>query len=156
MAEGLVVGIFPDSDPKALESALSAQQIDLSKVKVVSSTARDADSTKLEFVDVIEDMEGNSLADDMTKGLGIMGDAGGTGVPGLGGGRQVTLGSFAGSDTPSARYLAGFAIPDDEVGNFDDAIADGRAVVLYVDAGTAADTIAAAFKAAGLRHVRSY
>ena len=58
MAEGLVVGIFPDSDPKALESALSAQQIDLSKVKVVSSTARDADSTKLEFVDVIEDMEG--------------------------------------------------------------------------------------------------
>jgi hypothetical protein len=151
----LVVGIFPDSDPKALESALSAQQIDLSKVKVVSSTARDTDSTLLDFVDVIEDMEDNSLSDDMTKGLGIMGDAGGTGVPGLGG-RQATRGSFMGSDTPSARYLAGFAIPDDEVGNFDDAINDGRAVVLYVDAGAAADTIAAAFKAAGLRHVRAY
>ncbi len=156
MAEGLVVGIFPDSDPKALESALSAQQIDLSKVKVVSSTARDTDSTQLEFVDVIEEMEDNSLSDDMTKGLGIMGDAGGTGVPGLGGGRRATRGSFAGSDTPSARYLAGFAIPDDEVGNFDDAIRDGRAVVLYADAGAAADTIAAAFKAAGLRHVRAY
>jgi hypothetical protein len=151
----LVVGIFPDSDPKSLESALSAQQIDLSKVKVVSSTARDTDSTLLDFVDVIEDMEDNSLSDDMTKGLGIMGDAGGTGVPGLGG-RQATRGSFMGSDTPSARYLAGFAIPDDEVGNFDDAINDGRAVVLYVDAGAAADTIAAAFKAAGLRHVRAY
>jgi hypothetical protein len=138
-----------------LESALSAQQIDLSKVKVVSSTARDTDSTQLEFVDVIEEMEGNSLSDDMTKGLGIMGDAGGTGVPGLGG-RQATLGSFARSDSPTARYLAGFAIPDDEVGNFDDAIGDGRAVVIYPDAGAAADTIAAAFKAAGLRHVRAY
>lgn len=154
MAEGLVVGIFPQSDPKALESALSSQQVDLSKVKVVSSAATDTDSTALEFVDVAAHMESNSLSDDMAKGMGIMGDSGGTGVPGIGG-RQATLGSFS-HPGGSSRYLVGFAIPPDEVDNFDQAVADGRAVVLYPDAGASAQAVVAAFRAAGLRNVRSY
>jgi hypothetical protein len=152
----LVVGIFPQSDPQALESALSTQQIDLSKVKVVSGSSGDTQSSALEFVDVVADMESNSLSDDMTRGLGIMGDSGGTGVPGIGGGgRQATLDSFA-HHGGASRYLAGFAIPADEVDNFDQAVADGRAVVLYPDAGTDAQAIATAFRAAGLRNVRSY
>ncbi len=155
MASGLVVGIFPRSDPKGLESALSAQQIDLSKVKVVSGTAGDTEDSALEFVDVVADMESNSLSDDMTRGLGIMGDSGGTSVPGIGGGRQATLGSFSHGGATS-RYLAGFAIPPDEVNNFDQAVADGRAVVLYPDAGTDAQAVVTAFRAAGLRNVRSY
>ncbi|HEY6327235.1 MAG TPA: hypothetical protein VIW73_12060 [Candidatus Cybelea sp.] len=154
MAAGLVVGIFPQSDAKALESALSAQQIDLSKVKVVSGAAGDSDSSALEFIDVVADMESNSLSDDMTRGLGIMGDSGGTSVPGIGG-RQATLDSFA-HRGGSSRYLAGFAIPPDEVDNFDQAVADGRAVVLYPDAGTNAQAVVTAFRAAGLRNVRSY
>ena len=48
------------------------------------------------------------------------------------------------------------SIPDDEVENFNDAIEDGRAVIVYPDAGTDADKVAAAFRAAGLRNVRSY
>ena len=56
----------------------------------------------------------------------------------------------------SKHYLDGFPVPDDEVENFDDAIADGRAVVLYPNAGADEQKIAAAFKAAGLRNVRSY
>jgi hypothetical protein len=158
VAAGLVVGIFPQSDPKALENALSAQQIDLSKVKVVSGIAGepDAAASPLEFVDVVEDMESNSLSDDMTRGMGIMGDAGGTGVPGIGDGRRgATLDPFP-SHAATRNYLVGFAIPSDEVDNFDGAVADGRAVVLYPDAGTDAAKIAAAFKAAGLRNVRSY
>lgn len=157
MAEGLVVGIFPESDPKALESALSAQQLDLSKVKVVSSTlpADDGEESQLEFVDVIEDMEGNSLSDDMTQNVGVW-DETGTSVPGVVGGRQPTLGEFTHSPDPSRRYFAVFPIPSDEVDNFTDAVNQGRAVVLYPDAGTNAQAIAAAFKAAGLRNVRSY
>lgn len=156
MAQGLVVGIFSDSDPKALESALSAQQIDLSKVKVVTSGGRpdDDNPSELEFVDVIADMDDNSFSDDMTKGLGIMGDSGGTSVPGIGG-RSASLGSFTPHNTV-ARYLAGFAIPTDEVDNFDDAVGEGRAVVLYPDAGADAQSVVAAFKAAGLRNVRAY
>jgi hypothetical protein len=157
VAQGLVVGIFPQSDPKVLESALSAQHIDLSKVKVVSGAATDTESSALEFLDVVTDMESNSLADDMTKGMGIMGDSGGTGVPGIGGGggRQATLGSFS-HQGGASRYLSGVGIPPDEVDNFDQAVADGRSVVLYPDAGTDAQAIATAFRAAGLRNVRAY
>jgi hypothetical protein len=154
VAAGLVVGIFPGSDPKALESALSAQQLDLSKMKVVSSLPSDDESSQLEFVDVIEDMESNSLSDDMTQGVGVW-DETGTNVPGLGG-KQQTLDNFRHSDSPTRQYFSGFQIPDDEVDNFGDAVAEGRAVVLYPDAGAGAPTIAAAFKAAGLRNVRSY
>lgn len=154
MASGLVIGIFPRSDAQALESALSAQQIDLSKVKVVSGAAGDTEGSALEFVDVVADMESNSLADDMTRGLGIMGDSGGTNVPGMGG-RQASLGSFS-HPGASSRYLAGFSIPGDEVDNFDQAVSDGRAVVLYPDAGADAQAIVTAFRAAGLRNVRAY
>ncbi len=159
MAVSLVVGIFPQSNAKAIENALTAQKIDLSKVKVVSGSVDDdeAEASPLEFVDVIEDMEDNSFADDMTKGMGSMGDAGGTGVPGIGdGGRQATLDSFSSPDSGFKPYLAGFAIPTDEVDNFDEAVADGRAVVLYPDPGSNSESIAAAFKAAGLRNVRVY
>jgi hypothetical protein len=156
VAEGLVVGIFPNSDPKALESALAAQNVDLSKVKVVSCAVRvdEAEASQLEFVDVIEDMEDNSFADDMTKGLGVLDDASGTGVPGITS-SEPNLESFT-HESASRRYLAGYSIPDDEVDNFDDAVSDGRAVVLYPNAGADEQTIAAAFKAAGLRNVRAY
>jgi hypothetical protein len=100
-------------------------------------------------------MEDNSLSDDMTRGTGIMSDSGGTGVPGIGG-RGPTLDSFSHRDDPTRAYLAGYAIPSDEVDNFGDAVAEGRAVVLYSDAGSDLQTIAAAFKAAGLRNVRAY
>jgi hypothetical protein len=152
---GLVVGIFPDSDPQALERALSAQQIDLGKVKVVGGDPSDDEPSKLTFVDVIEEMESNSLTDDMTTGLGVW-DETGTGVPGLGGERQPSLAAFKPHDHPAKRYFASFAIPTDEIDNFGDAVAEGRSVVLYPDAGADEEKIAAAFRAAGLRNVRAY
>jgi hypothetical protein len=117
VSKGLVVGIFPGSDPKVIESALSAQNVDLSKIKVVSRSvdADVVDHSEIHFMDVEEAMEHNSFSDDMTKGQGIMGDSGGTSVPGVGG-RGPTLGSFRHSARKS--YFGGFAIPDDEVDNF--------------------------------------
>jgi hypothetical protein len=157
VASGLVVGIFSGTDPKELESALAAQQLDLSKVKVVSTTVTDDDEgpSRLEFVDVIADMQDNSLSDDMTRGLGVW-DETGTGVPGVGDGRRATLDQFQHRDDPTRAYFASYAIPSDEVDNFGDAVAEGRAVVLYSDAGGEAPSVAAAFKAAGLRNVRAY
>jgi hypothetical protein len=155
VAAGLVVGIFPELDPKGLESALSAQQIDLSKVKVVGSgPTDDTEASQLEFVDVIDEVESSARSDEMTAGVGVW-DETGTGVPGLSG-RQTTLGSFTHRDSASKRYFSGFAIPADEVDNFDDAITEGRCVVLYPDAGENAQAVAAAFRAAGLRNVRTY
>ncbi|MGA8533267.1 MAG: hypothetical protein WB615_04085 [Candidatus Tumulicola sp.] len=156
MSQGLVVGIFAGSDPAAIEAALSAQQIDLSKVKVLRSASAATpadDASELDFVDVAENMESNSLSDDMTKGMGIMGDAGGTGVPM---GRGSSLGPLDSRGGASQNYLSGLAIPDDEADNFNEAIEDGRAVIVYPDAGADADKLAAGFKAAGLKNVRSY
>ncbi|MBV8196617.1 MAG: hypothetical protein JO263_00660 [Candidatus Eremiobacteraeota bacterium] len=156
MAAGLVVGIFPQSDPEALEKALSGAQVDLSKVKVVSSAAEDTEDSPLEFVDVIAEVEHDSFADDMTHGHGIMSDSGGTSVPGIGGGHQTTLDSFHSRGSAARHYLSAYPIPSDEVDNFDDAVANGRSVVLYPEAGADADKVASAFRAAGLRNVRSY
>jgi rhodanese-related sulfurtransferase len=151
----LVVGIFPGTDAKALEGALSAQQLDLSKVKVVSGRAEDDDECQLEFVDVIEDMEDNSYSDQMEHGLGMLDDSSGTGVPGLTSPteRYEPIGH---QESACRKYFTGFDIPSDEIDNFEDAVADGRAVVLYPDAGSNSEAVAAAFKAAGLRNVRSY
>ncbi len=154
MANGLVIGIFPGADPKDIESALAGQEIDLTKVKVVSRSRSDqADDTALHFMDVEEAMEHNSFSDDMTKGMGIMGDSGGTEVPGIGG-RGPSLGSFSHSARPS--YFGAWPIPEDEVDNFNGAIDEGRAVVLYSDAGADKAAIATKLKAAGLRNVRQY
>ena len=155
MSRGLVVGIFPGSDPAAIQGALAAQQIDLSKVKVLrraSAAAAVGAGSELDFTDVIVDMESNSLSDDMTKGLGVLDDASGTGVPM---GRSASLESFS-SREATKNYLSGLAVPEDEAENFNEAIQAGRAVVAYPDAGSDADKIAAAFKAAGLKNVRSY
>ena len=70
--------------------------------------------------------------------------------------RQATLESFTHHEACDARYFAGFAIPADEVDNFDDAVADGRASFSIPTPARTQRTIAAAFKAAGLRNVRAY
>lgn len=152
---GLVIGIYPNSDAKALESALSSQQIDLNKVKVLASDGENTESSSLTFVDVITDEESNSLADDMTRRTGIIPDSGGTSVPGLGG-PQTRLESFEPHIHSTRHHLNSYGVPEDEVDNFDEAIGDGRAVVLYPDAGADEPKIAASFKAAGLQNVRSY
>jgi hypothetical protein len=154
VSNGLVVGIFPGSSPTEIESALSGQQLDLAKVKVVSrDRTEEADDSALHFMDVEEAMEHNSFSDDMTKGMGIMGDAGGTEVPGMGS-RGPSLGAF--THTARTSYFRAWPIPDDEVDNFNGAVDEGRAVVLYQDAGGSAADVAAKFKAAGLRNVRQY
>lgn len=156
MASGLVIGIFPDADAKALEDALSAQQIDLSKVKVFAGDGDDSESSTLDFIEVFSDTESiTGLSDDMTRGTGVLADSGGTAVPGVTG-PEARFRAFFPEEGVSKHYLDGFPVPDDEVDNFDDAIADGRAVVLYPDAGADEQKIAAAFKAAGLQNVRSY
>ena len=95
--------------------------------------------------------------DDQTKNMGIMGDGGGTGVPGLTSQDRpgVTVSSFAETEA-APDYLSGVAIGDDEVDNFNEAIEEGRAVAVYQadDGDTAAAE--AAFKAAGLKNVRAF
>lgn len=153
MAQRLIVGIFPDSDGAAIESALIGARIDPGQATVVrrAGVSDDDSAPDLQFVDVVLEQEVNSYSDDMTKGMGIMGDGGGTGVPM---GRDASASSFA--TRPSGPgYFSNSGIPDDEVDNFNDAVNEGRAVVLYRGADDA-DATATALRTAGLRNVRVY
>lgn len=153
MAQRLIVGIFPDNDGAAITSALTSAKVDPSQATVVrkASDVDDDPGYELQFVDVVLEEEVNSFSDDMTKGMGIMGDGGGTGVPM---GRDQSASDFATRDSGPG-YFANSGIPDDEVGNFNDAVNDGRAVVLY-NGSEDADATASALRAAGLRNVRVY
>lgn len=162
MSQGMVVGIYPGSDPAELERVLADAKVDAARIKVVrlASAASDSEAgSNFDFVDVAAGMESNSLSDDMTKGMGIMGDSGGTGVPM--GRSSATLGSFSSRGGSGRGYLGGLPIPQDEVDNFNDAIEAGRSVVVYSsdgDAGATTDaaSVATAFRNAGLRNVRVY
>lgn len=153
MAAGLVIGIFSSTDAKAIEDALAAQQIDVSKVKVFGSDGDDTKSSSMRFIHV--DIDAETISPDMTEGTGVIQDFG-TAVPGLSDQGQRPGPIFERDGDENKHYLAGYPVPDDEVDNFDDAIVDGRAVVLYPDAGADAPKIAGAFAAAGLHNVRSY
>jgi hypothetical protein len=153
VAQRLIVGIFPDSDGAAIESALTSAQIDPGQARVVrrAGLAEDDSAPDLQFIDVVLEQEVNSYSDDMTKGMGIMGDGGGTGVPM---GRDASASSFA-TRPNGPGYFSNSGIPDDEVDNFNDAVSEGRAVVLYSGA-VDAEATATALRAAGLRNVRVY
>ena len=119
MAAGLVIGICSNSDTKALDDALSAQQIDLEKVKVFAADGDDLETSPLDFIEVFSETEYiTGLSDDMTRGTGVLADSGGTNVPGLG---EPRFKAFFPDDGESKHYLAGFPVPVDEVENFDDA-----------------------------------
>jgi hypothetical protein len=153
VAQRLIVGIFPDNDGAAIESALTSAKLDPSLATVVrkASGVDDDPDYDLQFVDVVLEEEVNSFSDDMTKGMGIMGDGGGTGVPM---GRDQSASEFA-TRTGGPGYFANSGIPSDEVGNFNDAVDDGRAVMLY-SGSEDVDATVAALRAAGLRNVRVY
>ncbi|MGR4066131.1 MAG: hypothetical protein ACLQPV_11895 [Vulcanimicrobiaceae bacterium] len=158
MAQRLIVGIYAGatSDPKQLEAALASQKIDASRVKVVTRSAPSQerqDETPIAFVVVAEEMESNDFSDDLTHGVGILTDSGGTNVPGIDDAPPRGLEpEMHGGDN----YLAGFAIADDEVDNYNDAIEDGRAVVIVQGGDDEAAGLESSFKAAGLRNVRVF
>jgi hypothetical protein len=154
----LVAGISPDHDTQAIEAALKAHDVDIAAVKVYTKTPLAAHrDSGLDFEYVIKDMEYNSLSDDETKNMGTMGDAGGTGVPGLTSSDRpgLTVSSFAETEA-APDYLSGVAIDDDEVDNYNEAIDEGRAVAVYQVTGGDATAAESAFKAAGLKNVRVF
>ncbi|HVS45277.1 MAG TPA: hypothetical protein VMS32_01280 [Verrucomicrobiae bacterium] len=152
----LVTGILATCDPQEIQQALAAQNIDASTVRVVTKAAPSQEHTDsiIDFVFVAQSMESNDFSDDMTHGTGMMSDSGGTNVPGIGG-RSASLSSLSGGRTDRFDYLGGFAIPSDQIENYNDAIGDGRCVVLCQTDGDAAK-IADSFRAAGLRNVRTF
>ena len=151
----LVTGILATCDPQEIARALSAQNIDPGTVKVVTKDAPSQahDDSIIDFIYVAQAQEANDFSDDMTHGTGMMSDSGGTGVPGIGG-RSASLSSIASSHGDRLNFLSAFAIPRDQIENYNDAITDGRCVVVCQTSDAA--TVADSFRAAGLRNVKTF
>lgn len=151
----IVSGIFPSNDPSALQAALTAQNIDASKVKIVArgTSSELADASVLNFVYVAKAQESNDFSDDITHGTNVIAGSGGTGVPGIGGRHQSLAGFTHGGGND---YLGSCGIPTDVVGNYNDAIEADRAVAIYDATGADADAVATSLRAAGFKNVNIY
>jgi hypothetical protein len=152
----IVTGIFPSCDPTAIQAALTAANLDASKVKVVTKSApsQDAEDSVMDFVFVAQAQESNDFSDDITHGTNIVDGPGGTGVPGIGW-RHQDLRAFGVHGT-TYNYLGNAGIPTDVVGNYNDAIDEGRCVAIFDATGTDADAAADALRNAGFKNVKTF
>ena len=155
MADTLVVGIFPTCDPQALQQAISGQpNIDVNRMRVLTNDERtkDHEESGLHFVHVIQEESAYDRDPRLTHDTGIISDFGGTDVPGINWG--ANLSSFYSGEGED--LLVELGIPDDEAENFNDAIEEDRCVVIYNAGDSSPDTVETALKAAGLKNVHTF
>ena len=150
-----VTGIAPTQSVNELEAMLGgAAGVDHSKLSVITleDETEEHESSFLNFIHA-----GGGYIDSDTRGsladTAIITGSGGTGVPGM--------------DTPSTRlgylgtshiihHLGSLPIPEDEVGNYNDALDDGRVVVTYDCTGIDAAAVETAFRSVGVKHVKTF
>ncbi len=144
MAEYLVTGIAPTADAAQISKMLAGSALDESRLSSVTKASAQA------RMQASEHGGSPSLSSTST----IMTGSGGTGVPGMGGGRASLS---AGSHSSVADYLGGLPlIPHDQAEHFNLAIAEGRALVMYKATPEEAPQVEAAFRSAGLRNVKIF
>lgn len=155
MANRVVVGIIGTCDPSRVAQTLSAMALDQSCLRVLTSESETAahEQAPVSFVHVAQAM-GDTFADDMTRGTGVLPDFGGTAVPGIED-EGPRFDAFSHPDVMD--YLAGTSLPPGDEEFYNEAIDDGRCVVVYNCADDA--TVASArgaFEKAGLHDIRSF
>ncbi len=153
MANSIVIGVLGTCDPARIESALSSSGIDRSQLRVL--TAEDPtqahETSWISFVHVAQ-VADESFEEEMMRGTGVLSDFGGTAVPGM-----DAADSFSFFDHPEVvDYLSGTDIPSGDEEYYNEAIDDGRCVVVCTCDGSACDQTVAALKKAGLENVRTF
>lgn len=142
MASCYVTGIAPTDDVSELEKLLGAVEgVDRSKLSVITKADRSSehDSSFLDFIHLDDDR--------------IMTNLGGTGLPGI----NLTGSRLGYLGTPHVESRLGtLPIPDDEAGNYNDALDAGRSVVAYDCTNVDSAAVEAAFRSAGVRHVKAF
>jgi hypothetical protein len=158
VASHLIVGIFPSTDAAALEKALSGVAgLDRKRVRVfvADPDAAAPQDTSLTYTLLAPDTA-EELSPDPTHGTGLLTDFGGTDVPGVTDSREQSLTDFA-QEQQVPNYLGSLPIPDDEVANYNEALAEKRSVVVYsVDSDAEGAQARQALRTAGLRNVEIF
>ena len=157
MADCFVTGIAPTQDVADLEKMLgSVPNLDPAKLSVITAADR-SDRHDRSFLNFIH-AGGPQLDAEVVGGSVVGKDAiitgsGGTGVPGIGA-HGNSLGYLG--HPYVVQHVGSLPIPEDEADNYNDAIEEGRCVVAYSSPSADCETLENAFKAAGLKHVKSF
>jgi hypothetical protein len=156
MADYLVTGIAPTSDPKQLEKTLleTGCKFDAEQLAIVTKVQQTAahEQSQLRFVHATEGSGGRgSVSSSMTA---TVMSGSGTGVPGIGG-SNASLSSFVGGSHVQ-NYLGDLPVPVDVRENYNIAIEEGRSVVTYKAAESETEEVQQAFRNCGLRNVKVF
>lgn len=156
--EFLVVGIAPTAEPAELERTLSTDPYKPERLAVMTKDAPtpDHEECALRFIHVHTGLphETTDVDHETVVGYeGILTDTGGVNVPNIS--ADVRYADFF-AHPEVVDHLAGYPIPEDEVENYNEAIEDGRTVVLYKADPPECGTVEKQFKDAGLKNVKSF
>ena len=156
MAEQLVTGIAQTSNPDHLEDALCKENVDCDKLAVITKdqpTDQHHESV-LTFMHVGEDHATSDVQHEVIAGgESILTNFGDPQVPNISSDNRY-IGFFA--EPHIVDHLADYAIPQDQVQNYNDAIEAGRSVVVYKAEPGEAPDVEQTFKEAGLKNVKTF
>ena len=156
MAEQLVTGIAQTSNPDHLEDALCKENVDCDKLAVITKdqpTDQHQESV-LTFMHVGEQHATSDVQHEVIAGgESILTNFGDPQVPNISSDNRY-IGFFA--EPHIIDHLAQYAIPSDQVQNYNDAIEAGRSVVVYKAAPGEAPSVEQTFKDAGLANVKTF
>jgi hypothetical protein len=156
MAEHLVTGIAQTSNPEHLEDALCKEPVDCDKLAVITKEPPSDvhHDSVLTFMHVGQDHPTSDVQHEViTGGEAILTNWGDPQVPNISSDNRY-IGFFA--EPHIINHLAEYAIPEDQVQNYNDAIEAGRSVVLYKANPTEAPSVEQTFKDAGLKNVKTF
>jgi hypothetical protein len=157
VSEHLVTGIAQTSNPEHLEDTLCATEtVDCDKISVITkdSPTDEHHESVLTFMHVGQDHSTSDVQHDViTGGEAILTNFGDPQVPNISSDTRY-VGFFA--EPHIINHLADYAIPQDQVQNYNDAIEAGRSVVLYKADPSEAPDVEQSFKDAGLKNVKTF
>lgn len=156
MAEHLVTGIAQSSDPEHLETALTNPPVKPENVAVITKDAPTDmhHESVLTFMHVGQEHATSDVQHEViTGGASILTNFGDPQVPNISADTRY-VGFFA--EPHIIDHLADYAIPQDQVQNYNDAIEAGRSVVVYKAEPTEASAVEQQFKDAGLKNVKTF
>lgn len=157
MAEHLVTGIAQTSDPSHLEDTLCGNEaVNCDKIAVITKDepTEEHEESILTFMHVGREHSTTDVSHEViVGGEAILTNFGDPQVPNISSDNRY-VGFFA--EPHIIDHLADYAIPHDQVQNYNDAIEAGRSVVVYKADKAEAPGIEQTFKDAGLKNVKTF
>lgn len=155
MANRVIVGIIGTCDPSKVEAAVAASGLDRASLRVLTSEDESPahEESDVTFVHVAQAMSSNSLADEMTRGTGVLPDFGGASVPGINS-AGPSFDAFTHEEVLD--HLRGVALPPGDAEFYNEAIDDGRCVVVCSSDDASAQSTRQALEKTGLTEIRTF